>query len=67
MGAPKRAVTALIGSVRFAMGSCDKMSHTNIRKLPSNRVDGRIVLWFTVPNKARAKWGITTPTNAMGL
>src|SRR5690554_5429157 len=66
IGAPKMAVTALMGNVLLAMGICDTRSHTSISILPKRMVAGRIVLWFTVPKNALAKWGITTPTNAIG-
>ena len=55
-----------MGRFLLVMVSWETTSHTSIRILPIRRVAGRMVLWFTVPKKALAKWGITTPTKAMG-
>lgn len=44
MGAPKTAVTALIGKVLPATGICETISHVSRRILPNRRVAGRIVL-----------------------
>ena len=60
------AVTALMGNVLLAIGIYEITSQTSISMLPRRMVAGRIVLWFTVPKSALAKWGITTPTKAMG-
>ena len=44
MGAPKTAVTALIGSVLPDRGTWEIISHVSIRMLPKRSVAGRIVL-----------------------
>ena len=44
IGAPKTAVTALMGSVWFDTGICDMISHVTIKMLPDMSVAGIMIL-----------------------
>lgn len=64
-GAPKRAVTALTGSVPWKPGICEIRSHINRMMAPHSIEAGRIIRWLGVWNNPRAIWGIVIPIKAI--
>lgn len=48
MGAPKRAVTALMGKVPCSPGSCDIKSQISIMIAPQQMEPVKTILWFDV-------------------